>query len=84
VTLSNELGKFWNSHIENKKSPIKSKPFSGSCMFCARDLTEKDEDHSVCNGCWVSTVGIGCRRCDKDGPLDGDSGLCYDCNRGQI
>lgn len=84
MSLSDGLSKFWDEKIENEKTPVKAKPFSGSCMFCARDLTEKDEDHSVCNNCWVATVGIGCRQCDADGPLDGDSGLCFDCNRGQI
>ena len=33
-------------------TPVVAKPFSGNCMFCANTLTDKDDDHSVCNPCW--------------------------------
>ena len=38
-------------------SPIVAKPRSGNCMFCAEQLTDKDEDHSVCNTCWNRIYG---------------------------
>ena len=50
--LSKELQVFWNNQIANDND-IKAAPFSGYCMFCNNAMTEKDEDHSVCNTCWA-------------------------------
>lgn len=62
--LSEGLSKMWDGIILSSMekdmnnepelgSPIVAKPFSGSCMFCGNELTDKDEDHSVCNPCWT-------------------------------
>lgn len=50
--LSKPLQAFWNNQIANNND-IKAAPFSGNCMFCTKAITEKDEDHSVCNTCWA-------------------------------
>jgi Zn finger protein HypA/HybF involved in hydrogenase expression len=50
--LSDGLKAFWNNQIANNND-IKAAPFSGNCMFCNNAMTEKDEDHSVCNTCWA-------------------------------
>ena len=50
--LSKELQTFWKNQINNN-SIVKAAPFSGSCMFCNKAITEQDEDHSVCNSCWA-------------------------------
>jgi len=50
--LSDGLKVFWNNQIANDND-IKAAPFSGNCMFCNNAMTEKDEDHSVCNTCWA-------------------------------
>ena len=44
------LNNYWDRQIKNGN--VVSKPFSGSCMFCAKEITEQDDDHSVCNTCW--------------------------------
>ena len=48
--LSKPLNKFWDVQIANQN--VVAKPFSGSCMFCGKKITEQDDDHSVCNLCW--------------------------------
>jgi len=48
--LSIGLDNYWDKQIENGN--VVAKPFSGSCMFCAKEITEQDDDHSVCNTCW--------------------------------
>lgn len=53
--LSKPLQKFWNKQINSGK--VKAAPFSGSCMFCNKIITDKDEDHSVCNSCWSNIEG---------------------------
>jgi len=56
--LSKGISKLWDNFIKNTNdesflgTPVVAKPHSGSCMFCANALTDKDEDHSVCNPCW--------------------------------
>ena len=50
--LSKSLQVFWNNQIANEN--VKAAPFSGNCMFCNETITEKDEDHSVCNICWAN------------------------------
>mgnify|MGYP003127610461 CR=1 FL=1 len=50
--LSKSLQIFWNNQIANDN--VQAAPFSGSCMFCKKLLTNKDEDHSVCNTCWAN------------------------------
>ena len=50
MALSSALQTFWKKQINNQN--VKAIPFSGNCMLCANELTEKDEDHSVCNKCW--------------------------------
>jgi len=52
--LSKELQAFWNNQIANNNNNVKAAPFSGNCMFCTKAITEKDEDHSVCNNCWAN------------------------------
>tara|TARA_R100000734_G_C3261604_1_gene60135 strand:+ start:339 stop:518 length:180 start_codon:yes stop_codon:yes gene_type:complete len=49
--LSKPLNEFWDKQIQHN-DVVLAKPFSGSCMFCAKELTQQDEDHSVCNVCW--------------------------------
>ena len=49
--LSKPLQVFWNNQIDHGN--VKAVPFSGNCMFCSKAITEKDEDHSVCNICWA-------------------------------
>ena len=44
------LNNYWDRQIKNGN--VVAKPFSGSCMFCAKEITEQDYDHSVCNTCW--------------------------------
>tara|TARA_A100001391_G_scaffold144434_1_gene102096 strand:+ start:325 stop:501 length:177 start_codon:yes stop_codon:yes gene_type:complete len=48
--LSMGLNNYWDKQIKNGN--VVAKPFSGSCMFCAKEITEQDDDHSVCNTCW--------------------------------
>ena len=48
--LSIGLNNYWDRQIKNGN--VVAKPFSGSCMFCAKEITEQDYDHSVCNTCW--------------------------------
>ena len=48
--LSKGLHKYWDNQID--KGNVVAKPFSGNCMFCAKEITEQDNDHSVCNSCW--------------------------------
>lgn len=66
--LSEGLSKMWDniilSSIEKDMNdepslgtPIVAKPYSGSCMFCGNELTDKDDDHSVCNPCWSNIYG---------------------------
>ncbi len=50
--LSKSLQAFWANQIANDND-IKAAPFSGNCMFCNKAITDKDEDHSVCNTCWA-------------------------------
>ena len=50
--LSKSLQIFWNNQIVNDN--VKSAPYSGCCMFCSKSITDKDEDHSVCNTCWAN------------------------------
>ena len=50
--LSKPLDEFWNKQIKNNDVVV-AKPFSGNCLFCATQLTEQDDDHSVCNNCWA-------------------------------
>ena len=49
--LSEPLNNFWDKQIKNS-DVVLAKPFSGNCMFCEKELTEQDDDHSVCNACW--------------------------------
>lgn len=49
--MSNELQNFWVN--QTKRGNVRKTPRSGSCMFCAKNLTDQDDDHSVCNICWV-------------------------------
>ena len=49
--LSMGLNNYWDRQIKNGN--VVAKPFSGSCMFCAKEITEQDDDHSVCNICWT-------------------------------
>ena len=49
--LSEPLDNFWNKQIKNSDVVV-AKPFSGKCMFCAKQITTQDDDHSVCNPCW--------------------------------
>ena len=53
--LSKPLSKFWDKQIQSNN--VVAKPFSGNCMFCNTTITEKDDDHSVCNTCWRNKVG---------------------------
>lgn len=53
--LSKGLHKYWDRQIDNGN--VLAKPFSGSCMFCAKEITEQDNDHSVCNSCWENEIG---------------------------
>ena len=48
--LSMGLDKYWDRQISNGN--VVAKPFSGNCMFCAKQITAQDDDHSVCNNCW--------------------------------
>jgi len=48
--LSEPLDKFWDKQVGN--GIVVAKPYSGNCMFCEKELTEQDDDHSVCNACW--------------------------------
>ena len=48
--LSNELNNYWDNQIQ--KGNVLAKPFSNNCMFCFKEITEQDDDHSVCNSCW--------------------------------
>jgi len=48
--LSEGLDKYWDKQIT--KGNVVAKPFSGNCMFCSKEITEHDDDHSVCNACW--------------------------------
>ncbi len=48
--LSKPLQAFWDNQIANDN--VKATPFSGNCMFCTKAITEKEEDHSVCNTYW--------------------------------
>lgn len=61
--LSEGMSKMWDNIIISSMeknmndepslgTPVVAKPFSGNCMFCANTLTDKDDDHSVCNPCW--------------------------------
>ena len=50
--LSEPLNNFWDQQIKNS-DVVLAKPFSGNCMFCAKEITEQDDDHSVCNICWT-------------------------------
>ena len=49
--LSKPLNDFWDRQIKTSDVVV-AKPFSGNCMFCAKQITAQDEDHSVCNNCW--------------------------------
>ena len=49
--LSKPLQVFWHNQIANEN--VKAAPFSGNCMFCKKSITDKDDDHSVCNTCWA-------------------------------
>ena len=49
--MSSELQDFWIN--QQKRGNVRKTPRSGSCMLCANKLTDKDDDHSVCNICWV-------------------------------
>jgi len=53
--LSNELNNYWDNQIQ--KGNVVAKPFSGNCMFCTKEITEQDDDHSVCNSCWKNEIG---------------------------
>ena len=48
--MSEGLQKFWID--QNKRGNVRNTPRSGNCMLCTNQLTDKDEDHSVCNTCW--------------------------------
>ena len=48
--MSKPLQDFWDRQISNGN--VVAKPFSGNCMFCAKQITEQDNDHSACNTCW--------------------------------
>ena len=48
--LSMGLNNYWDRQIKNGN--VVAKPFSSICMFCAKEITEQDDDHSVCNTCW--------------------------------
>ena len=49
------LGDFWEYQI--KLGKVQAKPFSGNCMFCNEAIKETDDDHSVCNKCWLEKLG---------------------------
>jgi hypothetical protein len=49
--MSSELQDFWIG--QQKRGNVRKTPRSGSCMLCAKKLTDTDDDHSVCNICWV-------------------------------
>lgn len=45
------------------------RPRSGRCIFCKKDLTTEDIDHSVCNKCWSDTFA--CKICgDESGECE--------------
>ena len=48
--VSKGLHTFWNNQMNN--GSVIAIPFSGICMFCGKNLTKQDKDHSVCNVCW--------------------------------
>jgi len=49
--MSKPLQEFW---IRQKEvGNVKAVPRGANCMLCASELTDQDEDHSVCNICWV-------------------------------
>lgn len=48
--LSEPLNNFWDRQVDNGN--VLAKPFSGNCMLCKVEITEQDDDHSVCNKCW--------------------------------
>jgi hypothetical protein len=50
--LSESLDKFWDKQVGN--GIVVAKPYSGHCMFCEKEITEQDDDHSVCNACWTN------------------------------
>ena len=49
--MSKPLQEFWSK--QKKIGNVKATARSGNCMLCANTLTDEDEDHSVCNICWV-------------------------------
>jgi len=49
------MGDFWNYQI--RIGNVKAKPMSGNCMFCNEAIKETDDDHSVCNKCWIEKIG---------------------------
>ena len=49
--MSETLQEFW---VRQKEvGNVKAVPRGANCMLCASGLTDQDEDHSVCNICWV-------------------------------
>ena len=50
--LSEPLNDFGDRQIQNSDNVL-AKPYSGNCIFCAKQITEQDDDHSVCNICWT-------------------------------
>ena len=49
--MSKPLQEFW---VRQKEvGNVKAVPRGANCMLCASELTDQDEDHSVCNICWV-------------------------------
>lgn len=61
------LDKFWEKQIQDGE--LAAKPRSGKCMFCGKQLTEQDTDHSVCNKCWTDTFA--CKTCgDESGDCE--------------
>jgi len=48
--MSKPLQDFW---VRQKEiGNVKATPRGVNCMLCANELTDQDEDHSVCNKCW--------------------------------
>ena len=49
--ISKPLQEFW---VRQKEvGNVQAVPRGANCMLCASELTDQDEDHSVCNICWV-------------------------------
>lgn len=54
-TWNKSMGDFWEHQI--RIGNVKAKPMSGNCMFCNEAIEETDDDHSVCNKCWIEKIG---------------------------